>query len=285
MDMARKFPNAQVTGSDISATFMQCNLPNVHWILEDASRDDWGSKRYDYIHTRVMMGCFNDFREVIQKSYDYLQPGGWMESQELYSSVFCDDGTLDRENNAFYRYMLKFDEAAMDAGKPLRIANKLKNWYQQAGFVDVQEEVFKIPINGWPKDPRFKMVGRFWADSLVQGLQGFCLALFTRVWGWSKDEVEVYLVPVRQAIMDRNVHAYHKLYVLPPLLHFKLSRRRSSGHPDLRGADLTASCSYVVWGRKPTVEEMRLRDQTALRVKGETAFGSKGKGKLYDEVS
>lgn len=228
IEMAKKFPGAHVQGSDISPMQTECDLPNVHWIIEDASQPDWGSRRYDFIHTSMLFGAFTDFRQIIQRAYDYLQPGGWFESKEAYTSVFCDDGTLDRETNAFVDYTRRLDEAMMHIGKPIRIANKLKKWYQEAGFVDVHEEVFKIPINGWPKDPRFKFIGRFWKDSLMQGLQGIVLAPFVRVLGWSMDELEVYLVPVRQAIQDRNVHAYHKF--------------------------------YVVWGRKPTVQEMNARN-------------------------
>ena len=52
------------------------------------------------------------------------------------------------------------DEASMRVGRPLRIANKLKRWYKEAGFVDVHEEVFKLPCNPWPKDPHLKDLGR-----------------------------------------------------------------------------------------------------------------------------
>lgn len=84
IQMAEKYPKARVYGSDISPTQDECYLPNLHWLVEDAGKPDWGSKRYDYIHTRVLMGCFEDFREIIKTSYDYLQPGGWLESQEVY---------------------------------------------------------------------------------------------------------------------------------------------------------------------------------------------------------
>ena len=46
---------------------------------------------YDYIHTRMSLGIFNDFREIIQKSYNNLRPGGWMESQEWFSKLQCAD--------------------------------------------------------------------------------------------------------------------------------------------------------------------------------------------------
>jgi hypothetical protein len=158
----------------------------------------------------MMLGSFEDFREVIKRSYRYLEPGGWIESQEMYPTVYCDDGTMPQDH-PFCEWTRTQDEAAMKLGRPLRIGNKLKKWYKDAGFVDVHEEVFKMPINQWPKDPQYKLLGRFWGMMLLDGLQAFSLALFTRAFGWTKEELEVYLVPVRRAIADRNVHAYHKM--------------------------------------------------------------------------
>jgi len=164
----------------------------------------------DYIHTRVLLGCFEDFREIIAKSFRYLKPGGWMESQEYMPTVYCDDGTMSQDY-AFAEWTQTQDRAAMTLARPLRIANKLKRWYEQAGFVDVHEEVFKLPINSWPKDPQFKMLGRFNETNLLDGLQAFSLQMFQKGLGWTKDEIEVYLVHVRKALSDRNVHAYHKM--------------------------------------------------------------------------
>ena len=42
------------------------------------------------------------------------------------------------------------------------------------------------------------------------GLMGFTLGAFHRALGWSRDEIEAYLVNVRRAIQDRSVHGYHK---------------------------------------------------------------------------
>jgi hypothetical protein len=184
--------------------------PNVKFLIEDAADENWGSKKYDYIHCRMLLGCFNDYREIIARSYKYLEPGGFFECQELYPTTYCDDGTMP-DNHPFCEWSKTQDEAAMKLGKPLRVANKLKKWMRDAGFVDVHEEIFKMPINQWPRDPQYKMLGRFWGQMFLEGLQAFSLALFTRAFGWTKEEIEVYLVRVRHAIVDRNVHAYHKM--------------------------------------------------------------------------
>jgi hypothetical protein len=81
-----------------------------------------------------------------------------MESQEIMSTVYCDDSTMTPDW-PFADWTSIGDDAAMRAGKPMRIANKLQRWYREAGFVDVHEEVFKMPMNPWPKDPHYKYIG------------------------------------------------------------------------------------------------------------------------------
>ncbi|PSN62667.1 S-adenosyl-L-methionine-dependent methyltransferase [Corynespora cassiicola Philippines] len=213
IEMGNTFPNAEVTGTDLSPIQPEWVPNNVKFVIDDANEEDWMLDPMDYIHTRILLGCFEDFREIIQKSFRYLKPGGWLESHEYMPTVYCDDGTMGPDFG-FSDWTQTQDKAAMNLGKPLRIANKLKRWYEQAGFVDVHEEVFKLPINSWPKDPQWKMLGRFNETNLLDGLQAFSLQLFQKGLEWTKDEIEVYLVNVRKAISDRNVHAYHKIYVV-----------------------------------------------------------------------
>ncbi|KAF2835896.1 S-adenosyl-L-methionine-dependent methyltransferase, partial [Patellaria atrata CBS 101060] len=215
IQMGHEFPKAEITGTDLSPIQPEWVPKNVKFIIDDAAEEDWMIKPnyYDYVHTRVLLGCFHDFREVIRKSFRYLKPGAWMESQEYMPTIYCDDGTMGPDY-LFAEWTKTQDMAAMNLGKPLRIANKLKRWYEQAGFINVHEEVYKLPINPWPKDPQFKMLGRFSEDSLLDGLQAFSLAWFHRGLGWTKDEIEVYLVNVRKSLSDRSVHAYHKIYVV-----------------------------------------------------------------------
>jgi hypothetical protein len=170
----------------------------------------------------MMLGAFNDFRTIINRAFETLEPGGWMESQEMWPRAMCDDETLDPNTHRFSEFIEYQDQAMMRLGLPLRIANKLKKWYNEAGFVDVREEIVRIPINGWPKDPRYKMLGKWWGRSLIDGLQGFAMAAFTRAFNWTAEEVEVYLVDVRRSIADRSVHAYHSMSVrLAPLTNQK----------------------------------------------------------------
>lgn len=190
--MADKYEDAQVEGTDLSAVQPSAVPANVQFIIDDAEEADWAipANKYDLIHTRVLLGCFEDFRHIIHQSFKHIKPGGWFESQEIYNRPYCDDDTMPPDW-AIVKWADFLDEAAEENGRPLGIAHKLKGWYEAAGFVDVQEKVFKLPINSWPRDPHLKNLGIWWGENLLLGAQAFSLAYFSRVLGWSKNEIEV----------------------------------------------------------------------------------------------
>jgi hypothetical protein len=45
-------------------------------------------------------------------------------------------------------------------------------------------------------------------EDLAPGLEGLSMALFTRLLGWSKEEVDVFLVSVRNDMKNTKYHAY-----------------------------------------------------------------------------
>lgn len=51
---------------------------------------------------------------------------------------------------------------------------RYKEWAQEVGFQDVQEVRFKWPINTWPKDDHYKMLGQLTMVNLSSELEGFC---------------------------------------------------------------------------------------------------------------
>ncbi|RFU28532.1 hypothetical protein B7463_g7822, partial [Scytalidium lignicola] len=215
IEIGDEFPDAKIQATDLSPIQPSSVPENVHFFIDDASEEDWAlpPDHFDYIHTRVLLGCFEDFRDVIRKSLHYLKPGGYMESQEIMSTPYCDDGTMPADW-PFLEWNKHLDDAAMAADRPLRIANKLKRWYIQAGFVDVQEKIFKLPMNTWPKDPHLKYIGNMNQDNWLAGLGALSMAPFSRMLNWSQEEIEVYLVNIRKCVMDKNVHCYSKVHVV-----------------------------------------------------------------------
>ncbi|QDS71381.1 hypothetical protein FKW77_002756 [Venturia effusa] len=227
LDMAEIFENARIIGMDIAQASRQWErIPeNVTFVIGNMHKDPWNGP-YDFIHTRFMLGTAPDFKTVVQQAYDNLEPGGWMESQELWPRSGCDDHTMPAD------FLLKeweeYQNKVAMTSAPVRIADKLRRWFREVGFVDIHQEIYKIPINRWPRDSRLHLLGKLWCDQLCGGMSAFTMKYFTSdPLYWSPIEVEIYLAKVRAAIRDKNVHAYHRI--------------------------------FVVWGRKPTREEAAKR--------------------------
>ena len=61
--MGDEFPKAEIQATDLSSIQPSSVPQNVHFYIDDASEEDWAvpSDYFDYIHTRVLLGCFADF--------------------------------------------------------------------------------------------------------------------------------------------------------------------------------------------------------------------------------
>jgi metalloendopeptidase OMA1, mitochondrial len=164
-----------------------------------------------------MLGSLPSYSRLIRNARRYLKPGtGWLECHEMLPEVCCDDGTVP-PSWAFRAWQAYLEEgiAKLETPRPLTVADKLATWMREAGYVDIYERVDRIPMNSWPKDPFLKNIGRYWEVNWLDGLSAFSYKLFgSEGLGWTRNELEVFLVDVRNCIKDRNVHAYQKMYVV-----------------------------------------------------------------------
>ncbi|KAK0367613.1 methyltransferase, partial [Colletotrichum limetticola] len=214
MDMGDVYPEAKIVGIDLSPIQSNAVPPNVHFYIEDAAQSWQWEEPFDYVHTRVLLGSFGDFKnEVIRQAFDSLRPGGWLESQDFNLEATSDDDTL-APDSPLSRWVDDMNLASEMIGRPLSRAHMLREWYEEVGFVDVHQRVFKIPINGWAKHPRHKHVGRLWEQNFLDGLSGFSMALFTQVLERQQEEVQVSLVDVRRDISNMQIHAYQHVWVV-----------------------------------------------------------------------
>ncbi|KIM99783.1 hypothetical protein OIDMADRAFT_200957 [Oidiodendron maius Zn] len=217
IDLGDEFPEAQIIGTDLSPIQSDLVPPNVQFVIDDAT-DEWPGGNdwcnFDFIHTRVTIGCWSDMlTQVIRPAFERLRPGGWMESQELMGILECDNGPIP-ENNAFKMWVDDIVEACIEVDRPMTFAASLKKWYMDAGFINVHEKVYKIPINGWPRIRKLKMLGQLWHANLSNGLAAFSYALLHRTKGMSQEEIEISLLDVRRDLADERVQIYESFYVV-----------------------------------------------------------------------
>jgi hypothetical protein len=85
---------------------------------------------------------------------------------------------------------------------------ELRKMIDAAGFEDVHESDYMWPENPWPKDKKLREIGMWTLENVNGGLEDLSMALYTRVLGWTRQEVEAFLPGVRRGIRDRSMHTY-----------------------------------------------------------------------------
>lgn len=142
-----------------------------------------------------------------------LEPGGYLEFQDYGLPLKCADETLT--GTSLEQWGILLCEAARKLGRPMGtdVSDRYREWMEAVGFVDIEERHFMWPSNSWPKDPYMKELGRWNLINILDGLEGFCLALLTRGLGWSKAEVDIFVANVSNDIRDRRIHGYYPMPV------------------------------------------------------------------------
>jgi hypothetical protein len=120
----------------------------------------------------------------------HLTPGGWYQQIEMSVVPTADDGTVV-EGSIFDQWGKVSLEAGDKFGKDLRIHEQIKGYLEGAGFENVVEHVFKWPIGPWSKDPHMKEIGLWNQVHWEEGIEGWSLALLTRVLGVSLRHIDI----------------------------------------------------------------------------------------------
>ena len=131
-----------------------------------------------------------------------LQPGGWIEEVELDVRVMSDDGSL-KPDNILAGWGPNFLGCAERAERPLDTQLTMKSSIEKAGFVNVQEKLYKCPLGAWPKLKIYKDAGTVNMEHWKTGLEGWAMWLLTKHGEpspWSAEEVQVYVAKVRSEI-------------------------------------------------------------------------------------
>jgi hypothetical protein len=113
-----------------------------------------------------------------------LKPGGWIEDLE-FSIVFKSEDDSIGYDHIMAKWSRIFLEAGEKMGKTFRIADQVQENLTAAGFKNVVETKYKMPIGNWSSDPKFKTIGLYNMLYCVQGLEGFALFILSKIMGVS----------------------------------------------------------------------------------------------------
>jgi len=124
----------------------------------------------------------------------------------------CDDGTLP-PNSSLINWARFLLDATDRAYRPLAYNVETRAMLERQGFVEIQEQVIKVPLNPWPADPFLKDVGRWYNLGLTQGLEALTLGPLTRMSSWKQADVDRLIADAKREICSKKYHAYCNLHI------------------------------------------------------------------------
>ncbi|KAH7402917.1 S-adenosyl-L-methionine-dependent methyltransferase [Pyrenochaeta sp. MPI-SDFR-AT-0127] len=214
IDMADKYPNAEVLGVDIAATQPAFVPPNCLFEIDDVE-EDWPYRpaHFDFIHGRDLMTAVRDWSRLIEQAYTHLKPGGWIQLASTIPGALTDDDSIP-PNSGYVESGRLYAEIAEKMGAPLDAPRSWAEQMRVAGFRNVQDEVFKLPMGPWPRSKRLRTVGRLEQIMILEGgFEAYMLRGYTQVLGRRAEDLQIILALAKREVRDPNVHTYVQFHI------------------------------------------------------------------------
>ncbi|TPX19138.1 uncharacterized protein E0L32_011211 [Thyridium curvatum] len=210
IEMADMMPSAEVLGIDLSPIQPQWVPPNCKFMVDDAEEEWLNGDDYDMVHMRTMASTLKDVPKTLGYAFKSLKPGAWLEMQEIHGWANCDDGTMP-EDDPLYKFYVTAGDAFRSFGMNLALAKDLRPLIEEAGFVNIQCIVKKVPVGPWPKDRTLRVAGLYCRQAILELIPAMVGKPFQAL-GMSKAEAEMLGLDVRKALKDMSKHRYLNFY-------------------------------------------------------------------------
>ncbi|KAK5121983.1 hypothetical protein LTR85_004555 [Meristemomyces frigidus] len=207
IEFAEAHPDCRVIGADLSPIQPTLVPPNVEFLVDDITSSWVYTQRFDYIHSRAITVGIKDWASLVDQCWQNLAPGGWVEFQEYHMPFASDDDTM-KNGPAFLRWNEGLKAATTKVGTHLDAILSMPPVLKERGFVNLGTAATKWPIGPWPRGKREKKIGELMERDLSSAVEGASLRLFTKVLGWSEEDVQKLVKDVEQDILARRMHAY-----------------------------------------------------------------------------
>lgn len=114
---------------------------------------------------------------------------------QVGTAFLCDDDSLPNDS-LLAGHDAMAQPVVAKTGYNAKVLDTMRSGIENAGFINVHERDFKMPIGDWPKHPLYKEAGRLCLQGTKDAMEGWLMYALTR-WGlpqpWSPEEVTVYV--------------------------------------------------------------------------------------------
>lgn len=101
---------------------------------------------------------------------------------ELSVKFECDDGTLTKDDPLTKWAPIQI-EASERTVKTFVVSPFIKERLKDAGYVDVREHKYKLPVGPWSSDKRMREIGSWNMFFFLRDTEGFCIYLLGKIMG------------------------------------------------------------------------------------------------------
>ncbi|KAH7119328.1 S-adenosyl-L-methionine-dependent methyltransferase [Dactylonectria macrodidyma] len=214
IDFADEHPSARVIGTDISPIQPTWVPPNLEFQIDDCCQEWTFKEKFDCVHCRAMIGSIPDWNALTKQAFKALKPGGHIEFHERLMHFASDDDTV-KESSSMKAWGDFWEQTGTRSKRAFTIVEDgtLETSMMAAGFADIEEHDFKMPVGPWPMDLRLKEIGSYILAALDNDLEGFVLRPAIELLGWSEEEALLFVARLRTEMRSGKPHAYilHKV--------------------------------------------------------------------------
>ncbi|KAL4891217.1 S-adenosyl-L-methionine-dependent methyltransferase [Aspergillus ambiguus] len=213
IDFADEHPESEVIGNDLSPIQPAWIPPNCRFEVDDFEQPWSYHQPFDYIHGRELEGSIRDHDKLFRQALENLKPGGWFEIASMEVNTYSDDDT-HLQAKGMMEGVKGLHEASKKFGKDMTTAGTWRDRMEKAGFANVHEDIYKLPQSPWAKDPKLKELGKYHQVNMFEAVGPYTYALFSRVLGWQREEIEVLTASMRNDLRDLSKHLYTKVHIV-----------------------------------------------------------------------
>jgi SAM-dependent methyltransferase len=175
--MADAYPSANIIGVDLSPIQPGWFPSNCRFYVDDAEQTPWEfDDLFDVIHLRNMEGAFADWQSIYRNALENLRPGGIVEVQsQNVSRIYSLDRPVPVAITAWLDMIM---DASRSFGRNMDMSETHKQLIEEAGFVEVEQVEYKIPLGPWAKHD--KPLAEVFLAVVLAGVESYSLDLLTR---------------------------------------------------------------------------------------------------------
>lgn len=118
--------------------------PNCRFEIDDFEQPWSYNQPFDYIHGRELEGAIRDHDNLFQQAFNNLNPKGWFEMATFAINTFSDDDT-HLKATCLLESIKHMHASSRLFGKDMTSMFSWKEKMEKAGFVNVREDVYKVP--------------------------------------------------------------------------------------------------------------------------------------------